>query len=145
MIEIQKLTNRPDLANEIWEVMEEVYTGSPWSLAQIQADLSQQQTTYIVAFGVMEIIGFLAIQETDLEVEVLQVAVKKAFRRQGIAKQLFANLPTDKDIFLEVRESNQPALLFYKKEKFKEITRRKGYYYDPVEDAVIMKRDCNER
>ena len=48
-----------------------------------------------------------------------------------------------KDIFLEVRESNQVAINFYKKNNFKQISIRKGYYSDPTEDAIIMKMEAN--
>ena len=40
--------------------------------------------------------------------------------------------------FLEVRAGNVPAIGLYAAEGFKEIDRRKAYYRDPVEDAVIM-------
>jgi len=53
-------------------------------------------------------------------------------------------LPTDKEIFLEVRKSNHRAQAFYKKEKMAVIAERKAYYHDPVEDAIIMKREIDE-
>ena len=71
-------------------------------------------------------IGFLAVQENLFEAEVLQIAVKGAYQGQGIASALFAQLPTDKEIFLEVRKSNQRAQAFYKKEKMAVIAERKG-------------------
>ena len=46
-------------------------------LEQIQADLSQDQTWYAVAYDGAEVIGFLAVQENLFEAEVLQIAVKK--------------------------------------------------------------------
>ena len=48
-----------------------------------------------------------------------------------------------KNIFLEVRESNQTAINFYKKNKFKEISIRKNYYSKPTENAIIMKLEVN--
>ena len=104
-------------AAAIIAVMEDVYEASPWKLEQIEADLEQ----------------------------VLQIAVKRAFQGQGLAQQLLAQLPDQKEIFLEVRVSNQPAQGLYKKMHFEEIARRKNYYHDPIEDAVIMKRNPNER
>ena len=144
MIEIKRIQQRPALAQAIYAVMAAVYPVSPWTLEQIQADLSQDQTWYAVAYDGAEVIGFLAVQENLFEAEVLQIAVKKAYQGQKIATALFDFLPADKEIFLEVRESNRPALLFYKKEKFEEIARRKAYYHDPVEDAIIMKREIDE-
>ena len=145
MIEIKRIQQQPDLAQDIYAVMAAVYPVSPWTLEQIQADLAQDQTWYALAYDGAEVIGFLAVQENLFEAEVLQIAVKGAYQGQGIASALFAQLPADKEIFLEVRESNRPALLFYKKEKFEEIARRKAYYHAPIEDAIVMKREIHER
>ena len=144
MIEIKRIQQQPDVVQAIYEVMTDVYPVSPWTLEQIQADLSQDQTWYALAYDGEEVIGFLAIQENIFEVEVLQIAVKKSYQGQGIASALFATLPTDKEIFLEVRKSNQRAQAFYKKEKMAVIAERKSYYHNPVEDAIIMKREKYE-
>lgn len=144
MIEIKRIQQQPDLAQAIYTVMTDVYPVSPWTLEQIQADQSQDQTWYALAYDGEEVIGFLAIQENIFEVEVLQIAVKKSYQGQWIASALFATLPTDKEIFLEVRKSNQRAQAFYKKEKMAVIAERKSYYHNPVEDAIIMKREIDE-
>ena len=144
MIEIKRIQQRPDLAQAIYAVMVDVYPVSPWTLEQIQADLSQDQTWYALAYDGEEVIGFLAIQENLFEAEVLQIAVKQTYQGQGIASALFAQLPADKEIFLEVRKSNQRAQTFYKKEKMAVIAERKVYYHEPVEDAIIMKREIDE-
>ena len=144
MIEIKRIQQQPGLEQAIYAVMTDVYPVSPWNLEQIQADLSQDQTWYALAFDGVEVIGFLAVQENFFEAEVLQIAVKKAYQGHGIASVLFAQLPTDKEIFLEVRKSNQRAQAFYKKEKMAVIAERKAYYHDPVEDAIIMKREIDE-
>ncbi len=144
MIEIKRIKQQPDLTQAIYAVMAAVYPVSPWTLEQIQADLSQGQTWYALAYDGAEVIGFLAVQENIFEAEVLQIAVKGAYQGQGIASALFAQLPADKEIFLEVRKSNQRAQAFYKKEKMAVIAERKAYYHDPVEDAIIMKREIDE-
>ena len=144
MIEIKRIQQQPDLAQAIYAVMIAVYPVSPWTLEQIQADLSQDQTWYALAYDGAEVIGFLAVQENIFEAEVLQIAVKQTYQGQGIASALFAQLPTDKELFLEVRKSNYRAQAFYKKEKMGVIAERKAYYHDPVEDAIIMKREIDE-
>lgn len=145
MIKVEIKKGRIQDAAAILSVMEDVYTHSPWKLEQIQADLEQASSTYFIALDEGQVLGFVAIQETLYEAEVLQIAVKRAFQGQGLAQQLLAQLPDQKEIFLEVRVSNQPAQGLYKKMHFEEITRRKNYYHDPIEDAVIMKRNPNER
>ena len=144
MIEIKRIQQQSDLAQAIYTVMADVYPVSPWTLEQIQADLSQDQTWYALAYDGEEVIGFLAVQENLFESEVLQIAVKKAYQDQGIASALFDQLPINKEIFLEVRKSNNRAQAFYKKEKMAVIAERKDYYHDPVEDAIIMKREIDE-
>ena len=144
MIEIKRTQQQPDLAQAIYAVMVDVYPVSPWKLEQIQADLAQDQTWYALAYDGAEVIGFLAVQENLFEAEVLQIAVKQTYQGQGIASALFAQLPTGKEIFLEVRRSNHRAQVFYKKEKMAVIAERKVYYHDPVEDAIIMKREIDE-
>ena len=109
MIEVKRIQQQPDLAQAIYAVMAAVYSVSPWTLEQIQADLSQDQTWYALAYDGVEVIGFLAVQENLFEAEVLQIAVKGTYQGQGIASALFAQLPTDKEIFLEVRKSNHHA------------------------------------
>ena len=144
MTEIKRIQQQPDLAQAIYAVMADVYPVSPWMLEQIQADLAQDQTWYALAYDGAEVIGFLAVQENIFEAEVLQIAVKEAYRGQGLASALFAQLPTDKEIFLEVRKSNHRAQAFYKKENMAVIAERVAYYHDPVEDAIIMKREIDE-
>ena len=144
MTEIKRIQQQPDLAQAIYAVMTDVYPVSPWTLEQIQADLAQDQTWYALAYDGAEVIGFLAVQENIFEAEVLQIAVKEAYRGQGLASALFAQLPTDKEIFLEVRKSNHRAQAFYKKENMAVIAERVAYYHDPVEDAIIMKREIDE-
>ena len=112
MIEIKRIQQQPGLAQAIYAVMTDAYPDSPWKLEQIQADLSQDQTWYALAYDEAEVIGFLAVQENIFEAEVLQIAVKKAYQGQGVASALFATLPTDKEIFLEVRKSNHRAQAF---------------------------------
>ena len=125
MIEIKRIQQQPDLAQTIYAVMAAVYPVSPWTLEQIQADLSQDQTWYALAYDGTEVIGFLAVQENIFEAEVLQIAVKGDYQGQGIASALFSQMPTDKEIFLEVRKSNQRAQAFYKKERWQSSLRER--------------------
>ena len=69
-------------------------------MEQIEADLEQESTSYFLAVDEGQVLGFVAIQETLYEAEVLQIAVKRAFQGQGLAQQLLAQLPDHKEIFL---------------------------------------------
>ena len=133
------------LAEELEELLLAVYEVSPWTAIQMEEVLRSDVNSCAIAADETQLVGFLIWQETDFEAEVLQIAVLPSYQGQKIATALFDFLPADKEIFLEVRESNRPALLFYKKEKFEEIARRKAYYHAPVEDAIVMKRENHER
>ena len=150
MIEMRKWSASSDadavpLAKELEQLLLAVYEVSPWTAGQVEEVLLSNVNRCALAEDGSQLVGFLVWQETDFEAEVLQIAVLPSYQGQKIATALFAFLPADKEIFLEVRESNKPALLFYKKEKFEEIARRKAYYHAPVEDAIVMKREIHER
>ena len=150
MIEMRKWSADSDvdaavLAEELEQLLLAVYEVSPWTVGQLEEVLHSDVNSCALAEDENRLVGFLIWQETDFEAEVLQIAVLPSYQGQKIATALFDFLPTDKEIFLEVRESNRSALLFYKKEKFEEIAWRKAYYHAPVEDAIVMKREIHER
>lgn len=150
MIEMRKWSDGSDvdaaaLAKELELLLLAVCEVSPWTADQVAEVLRSDVNSCALAADENRLVAFLVWQETDFEAEVLQIAVLPSYQGQKIATALFDFLPADKEIFLEVRESNKPALLFYKKEKFEEIARRKAYYHAPVEDAIVMKREVHER
>ena len=150
MIEIRKWGYSSDddvaaLAEKLEQLLLAVYEVSPWTANQVAEVLRSDVNSCALAEDRSQLVGFLVWQETDFEAEVLQIAILPSYQGQKIATALFDFLPADKEIFLEVRESNKPAMLFYKKEKFEEIARRKAYYHAPVEDAIVMKREIHER
>jgi [ribosomal protein S18]-alanine N-acetyltransferase len=78
------------------------------------------------------------------EFEILNLAVGKAFRRQGIATQLvsfaleYARRAGARRTYLEVRASNAGGIAFYKRMGFRDGGRRPNYYREPIEDAVLL-------
>ena len=91
-----------------------------------------------------EIIGFITARTTLGETEILNIAVAKAHRRQGVARKLVEDQLDFRGtnvLFLEVRESNSAARRFYEKMAFCETGRRRGYYSNPTEDALLLRRD----
>lgn len=94
-----------------------------------------------------EIVGFLVSREifagsrdAPPEREILNLAVRMRFRRQGIAGVLLGHeLSRGAIFYLEVRESNTAARALYGKFGFREINRRTGYYRHPPETAIVMK------
>lgn len=78
----------------------------------------------------------------DLEID--NIAVSKCARQRGIATKLLAEaIETAKRkgvvrAFLEVRSNNTPACSLYEKFGFTVVGRRKSYYQNPLDDALIM-------
>ncbi|HEM3617149.1 TPA: ribosomal protein S18-alanine N-acetyltransferase [Streptococcus suis] len=146
MIEIKHYDSQENLAESILAVMQSVYEQSPWTLEQIGSSMASQDEDYYLAYEGQELVGFLAVQTVLDEMEILQIAVRADFQRLGIASQLMAAvMDWEGDIFLEVRESNRAAQALYARQHFTKIGKRKDYYRHPVEDAVMMKRERDER
>ena len=86
--------------------------------------------------------GFLVSRQTGPgEREILNLAIEPSQRRRRIARGLIEQeLAGHNGVwFLEVRESNTAALNFYKRLGFEPAARRKDYYRDPPESALVMR------
>lgn len=128
-------------AQAIYDVLTDVYGQSPWSLEQISADLDKPESQYFYVHEGGEVVGFLAVQLLAGELEITNIAVKTAYQGRGLADQLMQSLAQERQpIFLEVRSSNQAAQALYRKHGFEPIGRRKNYYHQPSEDAILMRR-----
>ncbi len=126
----------------VYEILSDVYPVSPWSEKQILSDMQQDNVDYFFVKKDEKIVGFLSISQLAGELEITNIAIKKAYQGHGLGSQLLADLDhVDFPIFLEVRASNTPAQALYKKCGFGIIGKRKQYYHEPVEDAIIMKRE----
>lgn len=88
-------------------------------------------------------LGFLVARHVSEEWELENIAVSQEFRRRGLGMQLldalmaFVQETKGGAVLLEVRESNMAARQLYEKSGFRETGRRRNYYADPVEDAVL--------
>lgn len=97
--------------------------------------------------GDERVVGFLIFRTTQPDTEILNIAVDPSIVRRKVATRMLLHLlallaPLDvRNVFLEVRPSNDPARDLYLKEGFIEVGRRKGYYNNPLEDALLMKRE----
>ena len=126
----------------VYEILSDVYPVSPWSEKQILSDMQQDNVDYFFVKKDEKIVGFLAISQLAGELEITNIDIKKDYQGHGLGSQLLADLDyVDFPIFLEVRASNTPAQALYKKWGFDIIGKRKQYYHEPVEDAIIMKRE----
>jgi [ribosomal protein S18]-alanine N-acetyltransferase len=96
--------------------------------------------------GSSALAGFLVARHSAPEWELENIVVAPAVRRMGIGKQLMNTLQvqarqSNSDaILLEVRESNTAARRLYEELGFRETGRRKAYYTNPREDAVLYSK-----
>jgi [ribosomal protein S18]-alanine N-acetyltransferase len=91
------------------------------------------------------LLGFLVALHVAPEWELENIVVAPAARRKGMGKRLLAALfaaareTNSAAVFLEVRESNSAARTLYETAGFKPTGRRKVYYTNPSEDAVLYR------
>ena len=122
------------------------FENDPWS-KQMFSDLIKNDNCimmYICDMQMSKIIGYSVICIAYDQADLANIAVLPEYRRNGMGQILLEE--TFKkcvgsgvlELFLEVRESNVPAISLYKKNQFVEIGKRKNYYARPREDAVVM-------
>lgn len=96
------------------------------------------------------VIGYIVCWAVADELHILDLATEPSWRRKGIARKLVlaaireGNAAGASRAFLEVRASNDAALLLYEGFGFTRSLIREGYYDTPVEDAVVMSLERNE-
>jgi ribosomal-protein-alanine N-acetyltransferase len=107
--------------------------------------LVAEKTADETSDAAVPLLGFLVARQISPEWELENIVVAGSVRRNKIGKQLLkallvaARQTNSQTVFLEVRESNGPARAFYEKAGFQEVGRRKSYYKDPQEDAILYR------
>ncbi len=117
----------------------------PWSRGAFLYELQQNRVARcLVMREDARVVGYLCLWEIGDELHITNVAVHLEYRRRGIARSLLTGVLDDararklKLVVLEVRPSNQEARTLYESFGFGIVGRRRGYYYDTGEDALIM-------
>lgn len=144
-------------AHAVWELERSCFS-LPWSEEQCRAALAQPA---FAAFGLWRgarLLAYISLYQAganlDLapggELEILNLAVAPAMRRQGCGRRLLClalqagrKMGMQKAI-LEVREGNLPALALYRESGFIQCGRRRRYYADTGEDALVLERPLAE-
>ena len=116
----------------------------PWSEALLEQELYNDMISLVVAEGEDgTVLGYGEVRAILDEGTLEKIAVAPAYRRQGVAEAILsaylrfgqAHLAF---LTLEVRESNEKARNLYESCGFKQEAVRRGYYHNPLEDALIM-------
>jgi len=130
--------------------LEKCCFSDPWSEKSVASELTNPLSLWLVAMEGEQTVGYVGSQTVMDETDMMNIAVDPDFRRQGIAEMLINALVEALDsrgsrcLTLEVRASNDPAKNLYEKLGFLQIGRRKNYYRNPREDALILRKEWRE-
>ena len=140
----------PMTADHLDEVaeLECICFSAPWSRNMLAEELNNALSAMLVALDDSgRVVGYAGVQVILDEGYITNVAVRPECRRQGIAGKLldvFLNFAQGNQLAfltLEVRASNEAAIILYGRHGFRGVGRRRNYYEHPREDAIIMTRE----
>lgn len=135
-----------------------IFPEDPWTDGMIAEELAAPSRAYFLAFlprssaeseqspssAEGKAVGYGGVS-LGYDADIMTVGVLPGARGKGIGRMLVETL-TDaastsgaERIFLEVRDSNQEAQRLYEKCGFERIGRVRGYFRNPLEDAVTMR------
>jgi ribosomal-protein-alanine N-acetyltransferase len=132
---------------------------TPWSRQAFLHELERNRVAGLwVARGewrrdddaAASVLGYLCLWAVADEVHVTNLAVHPARRGEGVGRLLLGTLLAyhrtrgARRAFLEVRPANAEARRLYEGLGFKEVGRRRGYYVDTGEDALLLEARLDE-
>lgn len=119
--------------------------GDPWSADSFRQMLAMPVARALTVWDeASELVGYLLLLAIAPEAEIANIAVAPDRQQQGIGRALLKEGISRMQasgcdrFYLEVRESNLPAQALYRRLGFVEIGKRKKYYQNPCEDALLM-------
>lgn len=119
----------------------------PWSQGMLEEELYNDTVSFLVAEGEDgTVLGYGMIRVILDEGCLEKIAVAPNCRRQGVGEEILSAFLRFGEahlafLTLEVRESNAPAIALYQKLGFSQVGRRKNYYQELHEDAILMTRE----
>ena len=134
---------REELLPQIQQIEQRSFS-VPWTEAMLRIQLDRNSHVFLTAEAEGRIVGYVGLMYVLDEGYISNVAVDADHRRQGIADALIEELIRRSRalllsfLTLEVRAGNEAAIALYRKHGFRPVGRRRGYYEQPREDAVLM-------
>lgn len=119
-------------------------SATPWTHTAFEGELDHEPSTLFVLREGDRVVAFVAVRIQGPDMDIVNIAVAPERRRLGLGRALILRLLESplahgvEEVFLEVRAGNEAALALYARMGFKETQRRRGFYRDPQEDAVLM-------
>ena len=138
---------RPQHSAQVAALEKVCFGSAAWSENSIATELENPLALWIVADDDGKVLGYVGSQTVMDETDMMNIAVHPDFRHQGIATGLVVDLigalkrRGSHCLTLEVRASNEPAKALYEKMGFRMVGRRPGYYQNPREDALILRKE----
>lgn len=119
---------------------------TPWSAATFRNLMRQGGPELLVLeLPGVPVAGYAVLWCLGEQGELANIAVASHWRGRGFGSTLLAGVLKAarargvKEVFLEVRASNEAAIKMYERHGFERISRRIGYYDRPREDALVMR------
>lgn len=125
--------------------VEEISYSIPWSEATFRGLLRRRDAELVVATSERAVVGHAVYWHVLDQGELGNVAVAPETRGQGVGAMLVREVVDRaarrgiRELFLEVRPSNDGARHLYARFGFVQVGRRKNYYQQPTEDALVMR------
>jgi ribosomal-protein-alanine N-acetyltransferase len=126
--------------------IERAQFSNPWTVEHFRAELDNSFSHFYVAEDRENstLAGFIIYWRLDVELELHKIAVVQEYQRLGYGSFLLdffigtARSWNCHHALLEVRASNEAAIRLYEKTRFQCIGRRRDYYSQPTEDALVF-------
>lgn len=140
---------REEHLDQVYRI-EKVSFPTPWSRASFLGELKNDFARYLVAAKDERVLGYAGMWLILDEAHVTNLAVHPDYRGRGVGRALMAGLMWlavclgAVRMTLEVRVSNEAAIGLYKRLGFRQEGRRRGYYSDTGEDALIMWKNLHQ-
>lgn len=143
IMELLRVTPETDLSEKLSALDRKCVGSDGWSADSFRSEVQKENGIVLCFTDENNITALLSGYFAEGEGDITSVAVEPDFRRKGLAQKLiteFEKLLPDstENIFLEVRESNNPAIRLYEKCGFERLSVRKNFYINPRENAVVM-------
>ncbi len=127
--------------------LEKLCFSDPWSENSVRSEVNNPLSLWLVALDADKIAGYVGSQSVLGWADMMNLAVAPEYRRLGVGEKLVTELISKLKenqvtcLTLEVRLSNDAAIALYTKLGFVEVGRRPGYYHNPREDALILRKE----
>lgn len=134
----------------VLEIEKDLFS-DPWDKRLFEDAIEAEDKHFFVAEEADKLAGYVIFEKVLDEGHITNLAVAKEYQKHGTGTNLvncvieLARQEKLKEIFLEVRESNEAAKVLYSKFGFKEVGRRKRYYPKANEDALIFRLNLERK